>query len=161
MSPYVPAVSVALLLYLVEVGVWGGIVGVLGIYGLGICVSPPIVGCPVSLIASGHPVVPGGNVEATIPLTEAEIPSILIPPFAPTFPLVFVWLLGGLVGVPSVDELKLPVMLLPFKSSGAGLHPVPVANSPPGEFEVCGVCAISACTRRRVPLVLTASEVSR
>src|SRR5438045_2949537 len=104
---------------------------------------------------------PGGNVEATIPLTEAELPSILIPPFAPTFPLVLLWLLGGFVGVPSVDELKLPVLILPLRSSGAGLQPVPVANSPPGEFEVCGVCAISAWTTRRVPLALTASDVNR
>ena len=110
----------------------GGIVGAVGIYALAICISPPIVGLPLLVIASGQPVVPGGKVEATMPLTEAELPPTEMPPLAPTFPLVLVRLLGGLVGVPSVDELKLPVLMLPFKSSGAGLQPVPVANSPPG-----------------------------
>jgi hypothetical protein len=43
------------------------------------------------------------------PLTDVLLPPREIFPFEPTFPLAFVRLLGGFVGVASVAELKLPV----------------------------------------------------
>src|SRR4051812_26410308 len=125
----------------------------MGIKALGICVSPPIVGLPLLVIANGHPVVPGGNVDATFPLMAAEVPPTLIPPFAPTSPPLFSRV--GKVGLVALSpaELKLPVATLPPKDSGAGLQPVPVAKSPPGWFPVTGDCASSACTSRRAPVM--------
>src|SRR5215469_13489157 len=98
-----------------------------------------MVGCPAFVMATGQPVMPGGNVEATLPLIAAELPPTYMPPLAPTFPPLAARLLGGLVAVVSVAELKLPVVMLPPKLSGCGLQPVPVANNPPGAFAVCGV----------------------
>jgi hypothetical protein len=121
-----------------------------------------MVGLPLFVTDTGHPVSPGANVDTICPFIVAAVPPTLIPPFAPTLPPLESKVGAVFAGLSFADK-KLPVVILPPKESGfeAALQPVPVANSPAGWFEFCGVCAISACTMRRVPVELTASEVSR
>src|SRR5215467_935552 len=92
----------------------------------------PVVGFPLVLTPSvGHDpgAPPGtGRLVETDPLTWVLLPEMLMFPFAPTLPFVLVQLPGGLVGVVSVDELKLWVVAPPPSCmAGVPLQPVPAA----------------------------------
>src|SRR4029077_10390575 len=98
-------------------------------------------------------------VDAMLPLTLADEPCTDTLPFAPTSPPLLTALLGGTVGGFSVAELKLAVAIFPCITRGLA-HPVPVAKRPPG-WPALGVCASSSCISRRVPVLLTARDVTK
>ncbi len=72
-----------------------------------------------------------------LPFTLVLLPPRLTLPFDPTLPPEFVRLLGGLVGVPSVAELKLPVFALPARFRA--LHPVAGCEQPAGKSALRGL----------------------
>src|SRR5882724_7262972 len=97
-----------------------------GLYG-GVLLMAPWPGFPVFVTPfPGQLPTVGDWLVLMLPLTDVLVPPRETFPFEPTFPLAFVRLLGGLVGVASPAELKLPVCAFPAMPRAP--QPVPTAN---------------------------------